>query len=199
MKRTGWIGLVAAAAWALMFASAVDAATQLPAGWYLGRGRLSGGFSGNGVNVKITHSGLFAFCLLVEPSGTVSPKSKWSIGPTNLSETLPHATGHGTFDGGGVLSGNASVPHPKITLSGNQTLAITISIPGAPSVTVPYSFSVGNHKLQIAKMTATGFKGDVAFQSRRAQGASGFNSNERGYYTATKVASCTVPSVPKIS
>ena len=64
-----------------------------------------------------------------------------------------------------MLSGNAGSTHPKITLSGNQTLAITISIPGAPSVTVPYSLSFGNQKLQIARLTTRGFRGDVAFQA----------------------------------
>ena len=82
MKRAGWIVLVAAAAWALTFASSVDAASQLRAGSYLGKGRLSGGFSG--------------------------------IGPMDLSETLPHATGHGTFDGGGC---SAATPARRIPRS----------------------------------------------------------------------------------
>lgn len=199
MKRAGWIAWLAGTGAVLALPASVQAAARLSPGLYLGKGKLSGGFTGHSVDVKIKKSGLFEFCLRISADGAVAPTSRWSIGPTTLSDRVPHASGSGIFDGGGALSGTAASATPRIILSGTQSMSITIGIAGLPKVTVPVSFNVANERLHITTLTRTGFRGDVAFPAEKAQGQSGFHSTERGYFTATQVARCTVPRVPKIT
>lgn len=174
------LGLVLAPASAL-------AAARFGPGLWQAKGRLTGGFHGHGVNVRITGGGIFAFCVDVGRNGAISSTNdKWILRRTVLSEHLSSLHGTGIVTGSGILGGTTSA----LTMKGTETAKVTL-FSHHFSFTQPASLPL-SARLPVTTATATKVKGDMAVLSRRAQSGAGFATNERGIYVARPVSRCTV-------
>lgn len=162
------------------------AAASFASGLWQGRGHLSGGFHGKGVNVRITKGGTFLFCLREGSGGAVlSRASRWVIKPTVISEQSSGvAIGRSKLVGAGGLSGRGGA----VSMSGTDEIKLTVDVDGL-KVTEPFSLPV-KAKLPVTHATRKRVTGDIAFETRHAQEKAGFTSNERGSYTAKPVAHC---------
>jgi hypothetical protein len=161
------------------------AAAGFTSGLWQGKGHLTGGFDGKGVDVRITKGGTFLFCLREGSDGVVSRGSKWVIRPTVIGEqNSGGATGKGKLVGGGGLSGRAGT----VSMSGTDKLKITVEANGL-RFTEPFSLPI-KAKLPVTRATHKRVTGDIAFENRRTQEKAGFTSNERGTYVAKPVAHC---------
>lgn len=164
------------------------AAAGFAAGLWQGKGHLTGGFHGRGVNARITKGGTFLFCLREGPGGAVvSRGSKWVIKPTVISEqNSGGATGKGKLVGAGGLSGHSG----SVSMNGTDKLKITVKVDGL-TFTEPFSLPV-RAKLPVTHETRKRVTGDIAFETRRSQEKAGFTTNERGTYVAKPVTHCKV-------
>jgi hypothetical protein len=166
------------------------AAKSFAPGVWQGRGRVTGGFSGHGVSVHVTH-GTFAFCLYVAPNGHVSQSnSKWVLRRLTLAERISSSghqvTGTGIAHGGGRLKGHAS----GVKLIGAESMTITFNVDGH-QVTTSDAYGV-SAPLPISTASPHRVTGDIALKSRAAQQHAGFNTNERALYAAQPVSHCTL-------
>jgi hypothetical protein len=150
---------------------------------------VTGGFSGHGVHVHVTH-GVLAFCLYVAHNGSISSaKSQWVVRHLTLTERIT-ASGHtitasGVAHGAGHLKGHAS----SVKLKGAESLKMTFTIEGH-QVSKSGSFSV-SAPLPISTASAHRVTGDAALKGRTAQQQAGFTSTERAPYAAHPVSHCT--------
>lgn len=185
--------VIPVSAWAAKsFAPAkrVAPAKSFAPGVWQGRGRVTGGFFGRGVSVRVTR-GTFAFCLYVAPVGTVcQSQSRWILSRLAVTERISspghHVTGTGSAQGGGSLKGRASA----VKLTGAETMTITITVDGH-RVVVPVSYSVST-AMPILTASPQRVTGDVALKARAAQQHAGFTSNERALYVAQPVSHCAL-------
>lgn len=182
------LAVIAAAMWVAP-AGAMAPKSFAPGIWR-GAGRITGGFSGRGVHVRVTN-GTFAFCLYVAPSGRVSAtRSRWTIRNFTFTERISagahQVTGTGSAHGGGRLSGRTSA----VKVKGAQSLTLTLSVDGHRITdSIPLSVST---TMPIATASAHRVTGDVALKGRTAQRHAGFASNERALYVARPVSRCTL-------
>jgi hypothetical protein len=205
------VGLVSAIA-ALVMPAVADANGGFPPGYpygwsglYEGTGKLTGGFSANGMQVQITGGGVFKFCAHIgnkKPHlGQIrSDYSHWALESTTVSAVLTNGAGSadGTMDGFGTLGGYVNAKGNGLVLyqDGTFHLALTVDVFGFTFAIPPMSFALGG-KLPASK-TSSGFKGDGAVQNRTAQQQNGFSSNERLDYTAHRVKTCVTSEPPSL-